>query len=101
MGEGSVLCLNSGVLQLDTGQDLLEQLILRYRDHLCPILIYIKWSAVSGLLSPQAAHSFFLDSGGVPYRWFLDVVTFGDFLGNRVWILSQLDQRTESNCENT
>jgi hypothetical protein len=65
---------------------LFEQLILWYRDHLlCPIFS-LKWSPCRWLVKPQAAHSVFLDSGGMPYRRLLAVVMFVCFFMRKAWL---------------
>lgn len=65
---------------------LFEQLILWYRDHLlCPVFS-LKWSPCRWLVKPQAAHSVFLDPGGMPYRRLLAVVMFVCFFMRKAWL---------------
>ena len=69
-----------------------DTVIQPYRDRLCPISSVIKWSAISGLVSPRQHTVFSLDSCGMPHRWFLAVDS------GHVWILFSTWLRTESNC---
>lgn len=47
---------------------------------------FLKWSPCRWLVKPQAAHSVFLDSGGMPYRRLLAVVMFVCFFMRKAWL---------------